>query len=83
MAEMSVTISDTLEILLNQKKYNAIKTVLSTMNPSDIAALLESVPAGNCCFCSGFCQRSLPRTPLWKWTARRKNHSFRASPIQS
>ena len=46
MAEMSVTISDTLEILLNQKKYNAIKTVLSTMNPSDIAALLESVPAG-------------------------------------
>ena len=46
MAEMSVTINDTLEILLEQKKYNAIKTVLSTMNPSDIAALLEDVPPG-------------------------------------
>ena len=43
---MSVTINDTLEILLEQKKYNAIKTVLSTMNPSDIAALLEDVPPG-------------------------------------
>ena len=43
MAEMSVTINDTLEILLEQKKYNTIKTVLSTMNPSDIAALLEDV----------------------------------------
>jgi len=46
VAEMSVTINDTLEILLEQKKYNAIKTVLSTMNPSDIAALLEDVPPG-------------------------------------
>jgi len=46
LAEMSVTINDTLEILLEQKKYNAIKTVLSTMNPSDIAALLEDVPPG-------------------------------------
>lgn len=46
MAEMSVTINDTLKILLEQKKYNAIKTVLSTMNPSDIAALLEDVPPG-------------------------------------
>jgi len=43
---MSVTINDTLEILLEQKKYNAIKTALSTMNPSDIAALLEDVPPG-------------------------------------
>lgn len=46
MAEMSVTLSETLGTLLSQKKFNTIKTVLSTMNPSDIAALLEDVKEG-------------------------------------
>ncbi len=46
MAEMSVTLSETLGTLLSQKKFNTIKTVLSTMNPSDIAALLEDVNEG-------------------------------------
>lgn len=41
MAEMTATITSTLETLVQQKKFNAIKSVLSTMNPSDIAAILE------------------------------------------
>lgn len=44
MAEMTATIASTLDTLLEQKKYNVIKSVLSTMNPSDIAALLEEEP---------------------------------------
>jgi len=44
MAEMTATLATTLETLLRQKKFNVIKTVLSTMNPSDIAALLEDEP---------------------------------------
>jgi len=44
MAEITATIASTLNTLLEQKKFNVIKTVLSTMNPSDIAALLEDEP---------------------------------------
>ncbi len=41
MAEMTATITSTLETLLSQKKLNTVKTIMSTMNPSDIAAMLE------------------------------------------
>ena len=44
MSEITATIASTLNTLLEQKKFNVIKTVLSTMNPSDIAALLEDEP---------------------------------------
>jgi magnesium transporter len=47
MAEMTATLATTLETLLRQKKFNVIKTVLSTMNPSDIAALLEDEPTAD------------------------------------
>ena len=46
MAEMSVTINDTLEILLEQKKYNAIKTVLSTMNYTNMGNFVTALALG-------------------------------------
>lgn len=43
MPEFTATIETALESLLEQKKYNTIKDLLTTMNPSDIAFLFEDM----------------------------------------
>ncbi len=43
MAEHNVTVSDTLSALLENKKYSALREVLVTMNPADIAAVFEEM----------------------------------------
>ena len=44
MAVHSVTVEHTLGKLLEEKRYTAIRDVLITMNPADIAAVFEGVP---------------------------------------
>ena len=41
MAEHSVTVENTLQTLLSEKKYATIRDILVTMNPADIAAVFE------------------------------------------
>ena len=43
MAEYNVTVSSTLEALLDGKKYSTLRDVLVTMNPADIAAVFEEM----------------------------------------
>ena len=43
MAEHNVTVSDTLSALLENKKFAALREVLVTMNPADIAAVFEEM----------------------------------------
>ncbi len=43
MAEKNISIEDTLETLVKNKKYAALRDVLSTMNPSDVAAIFEEM----------------------------------------
>ncbi len=43
MAENSISIEDTLDTLVKNKKYAALRDVLSTMNPSDVAAIFEEM----------------------------------------
>jgi len=43
MAEHSVTVENTLQTLLNDKKYSTIRDILITMNPADIAAVFAGV----------------------------------------
>ena len=43
MAEHSVTVENTLQALLNDKKYSTIRDILVTMNPADIAAVFAGV----------------------------------------
>ncbi len=43
MAEHSVTVENTLQTLLNDKKYSTIRDILVTMNPADIAAVFSGV----------------------------------------
>ena len=45
MAEHSVTVENTLQALLNDKKYTSIRDILVTMNPADIAAVFSGVEA--------------------------------------
>ncbi len=44
MAERIISIEKTLLRLAEEKKYSVLKEILITINPSDIAALLESMP---------------------------------------
>ena len=44
MADISSTIVSSLETLIEQKKFNSIKDILATMNPADIASVLEAMP---------------------------------------
>ena len=43
MAEHSVTVENTLQTLLSDKKYSTIRDILITMNPADIAAVFSGV----------------------------------------
>jgi len=43
MAEHSVTVENTLQTLLTEKKYSTIRDILVTMNPADIAAVFSGV----------------------------------------
>ncbi|MBR2661516.1 MAG: magnesium transporter [Clostridia bacterium] len=43
MAEHSVTVENTLQTLLSEKKYSTIRDILVTMNPADIAAVFSGV----------------------------------------
>ena len=43
MAEHSVTVENTLQTLLTDKKYSTIRDILITMNPADIAAVFSGV----------------------------------------
>ena len=43
MAEHSVTVENTLQTLLTEKKYSTIRDILITMNPADIAAVFSGV----------------------------------------
>lgn len=43
MAENRITLEDTLEALVEGKKYSALREILITMNPADIAALFEDL----------------------------------------
>ena len=45
MAVFSTDLSRTIEILLEKKQYNSIKNILVTLNPPDIAIILEDQPA--------------------------------------
>ena len=43
MADHSVTVENTLQALLSEKKYSTIRDILITMNPADIAAVFSGV----------------------------------------
>ena len=43
MAERSATLTGTVETLLEGKKYSTIKDVLITMEPADVAGILEEI----------------------------------------
>ena len=43
MAEMTALLQDTIAALVEARKYNTIRDVMVTMNPADIAAVLEEV----------------------------------------
>ena len=43
MADHSVTVENTLQTLLTEKKYSTIRDILVTMNPADIAAVFAGV----------------------------------------
>lgn len=44
MAELTTTLAATIESLLEQKKYNSLKDILTTIQPIDIALILEEMP---------------------------------------
>lgn len=44
MAELTSTMESTIEALLEGKKYNSLRDILTTMNPADIAYLFEEMP---------------------------------------
>ena len=43
MAEHSVTVEATLMLLLEEKKYSAVRDIMATMNPADIAAVFSEL----------------------------------------
>ena len=44
MAEHNVTVESTLNTLLDEKKYPTVRDILITMNPSDVASILDEIP---------------------------------------
>ena len=44
MAEITATFENTIETLLAAKRFNSLRDILTTMNPSDLAVLFENLP---------------------------------------
>ena len=44
MADFTTTIENTIEFLLDNKKYNSLRDILTSMNPADVAALFDILP---------------------------------------
>ncbi len=44
MADFTSTIENTIEFLLDNKKYNSLRDILTSMNPADVAALFDILP---------------------------------------
>ena len=89
MASHSVTVEQTLGKLLQEKRYSAIRDVLVTMNPADIAAIFNEVPReqlpllflqssmkfqeNSFRFCFAFCLRNRQLKRLWRWNRRHRS----------
>ncbi len=43
MAERNATLGSTIQVLLEEKKYSTLKDVLVTMEPADVARILEKI----------------------------------------
>lgn len=43
MAEKAITLSETIEALMESKKYSSVRDILVTMNPADIAAMFDDM----------------------------------------
>ena len=44
MAEITATFENTIETLLAAKRFNSLRDILTTMNPSDLAVFFENLP---------------------------------------
>lgn len=44
MAEITVTFADTIQALLESKRFNSLRDILTTMNPADLAILFDNLP---------------------------------------
>ena len=62
MAERYEIVEKALLKMLDEKKYSALREVLSTMNPSDIAVVLSNLEEDRCC--SVCCRRNWRQKPL-------------------
>ena len=44
MATLTATFEETIENLLDQKKYNSVRDLLTVLQPPDLALLMEEMP---------------------------------------
>ena len=43
MIQVNVTLTETIKVLLEEKKYSTLRDILTTMKPFDIAAVFEEL----------------------------------------
>ncbi len=43
MIQVNVTLTETIKVLLDEKKYSTLRDILTTMKPFDIAAVFEEL----------------------------------------
>lgn len=73
METVKVGITETIRVLLEEKKFNTLRDILVTLKPYDIATIFEELQDEKTPLLSEFCRKSLPPKHLWKWMTKLKS----------
>lgn len=60
METVKVGITETIRVLLEEKKFNTLRDILVTLKPYDIATIFEELQDEKLLCFSEFCRKSLP-----------------------
>ena len=74
MLDHTTFIEKTLLRLLEQKKYSSLRDILATMNPADLAAVVDEVDESKLPLLFRLLPKELAAEALWKWN--RSSRSF-------
>ena len=73
METVKVGITETIRVLLEEKKFNTLRDILVTLKHTILLLYLKSCRTKKLLCFSEFCRKSLPPKHLWKWMTKLKS----------
>ena len=79
MEQVNVTLTETIKVLLDDKKFSTLRDILITMKPFDIAAVFENLQDEKMPILFRILPKELAAETLSKWMTKLRNSLSTAS----